>query len=267
MFIPLHDLNPIRPIRLQYATLALIGLNVATFLAVGAYARGDESVAKAIFFSFGYVPAVAGGLKSLPPELSRLPEWTDYATYAFLHADLWHLAGNMLFVWVFGDNVEDALGHVRFVLFFLLCAAAGAFAHSIAQPLSESPLVGASGAAAGIVAAYLLLHPHVKLWVLAFGKIPMRISALWVLGLWILFQAASLFLLPEDRVSWAAHLGGILAGLVLLPIMKRRDVPLFSDTLDVARGRAPAAPPAAPPAPAASGEPAIRSPWGRQKDS
>lgn len=259
MFIPLHDANPVRHIALQYATLTMIGLNIAAFLIVGAYTGGDERAAKAVFFSLGYVPAVANGLKTLPPELEYLPAWTDYFTYAFLHGDLWHLAGNMLFIWVFGDNVEDAMGHVRFVAFFLLCAAAGALAHSFAQPQSESPLVGASGAAAGIVAAYLLLHPHVKLWVLAFGKIPMRISALWVLGFWILFQVGSFFLLPDDQVSWAAHLGGLGAGVALLPILKRRDVPLFADTLDIVAVREQAAD-------ATNGQPAApeRPTFGRQ---
>jgi hypothetical protein len=117
-----------------------------------------------------------------------VPEEATYITYAFLHGDIFHLGGNMLFLWVFGDNVEDALGHLRFLLFYLLCAAAGALMHGLLGPDSQVPLIGASGAVAGVVAAYLMLHPRVKVWILAFGRIPLRIPAYIALGLWILFQ-------------------------------------------------------------------------------
>ncbi len=131
------------------------------------------------------------------------------------------------FLWVFADNVEDATGHLRFVLFFALCAAAGAYVHMLTAPDSEQPLIGASGAASGVVAAYLILHPRVKLWVLAFGRIPLRLRAYWVLGAWILFQFGSFLALADDEVSWAAHAGGIVTGAILIPFLKRRDVVLF----------------------------------------
>ena len=92
----------------------------------------------------------------------------------------------MLFLWVFGDNVEDALGHFRFLIFYLLCAMPGALLHGLVAPESEIPLIGASGAIAGVVAAYLILHPRVKIWILAFGRIPLRIPAYITLVLWIL---------------------------------------------------------------------------------
>lgn len=225
MFIPIHDANTLRHIRVQWVTLAIIAINCIVWL-IGATFEDAQS-SRATMFSFGFVPAVANGYKDLPPEWSILPVWATYVTYAFFHGSFMHLVGNMLFVWVFGDNVEDAMGHLRFIVFYLACAAAGAFAHSLADPESISPLVGASGAAAGLIAAYLLLHPHVKVWVLALGRIPIRISALWVISAWILFQFANFAFTDGHDVSWAAHIGGVVAGAVLIPFFKRRDVPLF----------------------------------------
>jgi membrane associated rhomboid family serine protease len=133
----------------------------------------------------------------------------------------------MLFLWVFGDNVEDALGHFRYLVFYLLCAVAGAVVHGMMAPDSQAPLVGASGAIAGVVAAYLILHPRVKIWVLAFARIPLRLPAWIVLVLWIAFQFLMFLGGGEDQVSWAAHVGGIVAGAVLVLILRRRDQPVL----------------------------------------
>jgi len=156
-----------------------------------------------------------------------VPEGATYVTYAFLHADIWHLGTNMLFLWVFGDNVEDAMGHLRFLVFYLLCAAAGALAHGLLDPRSEAPLIGASGAVAGVVAAYLLLHPRVRLWVLVLGRIPLPLPAFVPLTLWIVYQLYMLVFDAQGEVSWAAHIGGIVAGFALIALMKRRTVPLL----------------------------------------
>lgn len=227
MFIPLHDANALKHIRLQYVTLALIIANVAIWLFFMSPFYANETAVQAAVYSWGFIPVVASGQEVLPPELQLAPPWASYVTYAFLHGDFLHLAGNMLFVWVFGDNVEDALGHLRFLVFYILCAIAGAIAHSLVLPQSESPLIGASGAAAGVVAAYLTLHPRVKVWILALGRIPLRLSAFWVIGLWIAFQLFSLAAGGEEQVSFAAHVGGIAAGAVLLPVLKRKGVALF----------------------------------------
>ena len=224
MFIPLHDANSLRYIRVQYVTIGLIVVNVLVYLSTG---LGSETVALATAYGFGFIPSVAFDLVDLPPELYYVPESVTWLIYAFVHHDIFHLGGNMLFLWVFGDNVEDALGHVRFLIFYLLCAAAGAALHGILVPASEVPLIGASGAIAGVVAAYLMLHPRVKIWVLAFARIPLRVPAWIVLTLWIGFQVLMLLAQGEEQVSWACHVGGILAGVLLLPIMKRRGVPLF----------------------------------------
>jgi membrane associated rhomboid family serine protease len=134
----------------------------------------------------------------------------------------------MAFLWVFGDNVEDALGHIRYLLFYIACAAAAAFTHALINPVSPYPLIGASGAVAGIVGAYLVLHPRAKLWILAFGRIPLRLSARWVLGGWALFQVFNIIIaVPEEAIAWWAHLGGMVAGALLIIVLRRRGVALF----------------------------------------
>jgi membrane associated rhomboid family serine protease len=257
MFIPLHDANHLKHIKWQFVTVALIAINVVVWLLTSV---ASEQAALAAAYGLGYVPAVVHDFRDLPPELVLVPEDFTYVTYAFLHGDIFHLGGNMLFLWVFGDNVEDALGHFRYLVFYLLCAAAGAWLHGAIAPNSEIPLIGASGAIAGVVAAYLLLHPRVKIWVLAFMRIPLRIPAIIPLALWILFQFGMLAAGGEDQISWAAHVGGILAGAALILIMRRRGVPLFDREIVTPQGvRVEQPAPAPQPVEATPG-----SRWGRQ---
>ena len=255
MFIPLHDANEFRHIRHCYVNLAIIALNIAVFLVTAV--TSSDSFSNASVLGLGYIPSVVNDRAELPAELVLVPENLTYLTYAFLHADIFHLGGNMLFLWVFGDNVEDAMGHVKYLIFYLLCAVAGAFLHGVVLPGSEEPLIGASGAIAGVVVAYLMLHPHVKLWVLALMRIPLRIPAWIPIGLWVAFQFLMLFTQTEDQVSWPAHVGGIIAGALLVPFFKRRDVKLFA--------RPPAAIDAAA-APVSDKQPPAAPPvqWGRQ---
>lgn len=255
MFIPLHDANPFRFIRHSYVNLALIALNLVIFMVtvIGA----NETMSNASVLGLGYIPSVVNDTAELPPELVLVPENATYLTYAFLHADIFHLGGNMLFLWVFGDNIEDAMGHVKYLIFYLLCAAAGAFLHGVILSGSDEPLIGASGAIAGVVVAYLMLHPQVKLWVLALMRIPLRIPAWIPIALWVIFQFTMLFTQTDDQISWPAHVGGILAGLLLVPVLKRREVRLFDRPEPVVQ--APAA--NVEPGPGA-GEPSVK--WGRQ---
>ncbi|WP_173933678.1 rhomboid family intramembrane serine protease [Chelativorans sp. Marseille-P2723] len=228
MFIPIHDANHLRHIRLQYVTLAIIALNIGVWLTTS---MGGMQFTQLAAISLGYIPSVANELAMLPPELELVPWPLTYFTYAFIHGDILHLGGNMLFLWVFGDNVEDAVGHFRFLVFYLACAAAGAAFHGITLPDSQSPLIGASGAVAGLISAYLILHPRVKLWVLAFARIPLRMPAYIALALWISTQFVMFLAFPEDQVSWAAHIGGIVAGAVLVVFLRRPGVPLFDRNL------------------------------------
>lgn len=253
MFVPLHDANRLKHIDLQYVTLGLIAANVLVFLLVNL--TFTEEGLFATVYGLGYTPAVVNDIAELPPELVIIPEELSLVSYAFLHGDFWHLAGNMLFLWVFGDNVEDALGHVRFLIFYLLCAVAGALAHGLAIPASDAPLIGASGAVAGIVGAYLLLHPRVRVWVLVLGRIPLPLPAWIPLAGWIGFQFVMVAIMPDDQVSWAAHAGGAVAGMALVLVMRRRGVPLFDRSVqtpkavEVDRNQPPAQP--------------THGPWGR----
>ena len=256
MFIPLHDSNSLRYIRLQYVTIGLIVINAVVFLTTTV---GGEQFTNAAVLGLGFIPSVVHDTAELSPEYIVIPETFSYLTYSFLHADIFHLGGNMLFLWVFGDNVEDALGHVRYLVFYLACAAGGAFFHGLVGPDSQAPLIGASGAIAGVVTAYLILHPRVKIWILAFARIPLRIPAFIVLALWILLQFVMFAAGGEDQISWACHVGGIISGAVLVLILRRRDVPLMDRQIVTPRAVRVDQQSAVEPV---EGEPAPR--WGRQ---
>ncbi len=186
MFVPLHDENTLKSIRFQFVTLALIVINVVGLPVRGIRprrCRGRELRDRS-----------QGALRHQPAAdrdpcafaVPVVPERLTLISYMFFHGDILHLAGNMLFLWVFGDNVEDAMGHVKFLVFYLACGVFAGLTHAWMVPNSESPLIGASGAVAGVIAAYLMLHPRVRVWVLALKAIPLRISAAFALGLWIL---------------------------------------------------------------------------------
>ena len=226
MFIPLYDDNPLKHLKVPYVNYALMAVTTLTFFLSGGF---DLASVEQAAITFGLIPSVVHDAE-LSPYHHLIPETATYVTYAFLHANLMHLLGNMVFLWVFGDNVEDALGHVRYLVFYLACAAAAGFVHSTIDPASPNPLIGASGAVAGIVGAYLVLHPRVKLWVLVLGRIPVRLSAGLVLAAWAIFQVVNLFAaVPTDeiQVAWWAHVGGLAAGMVLVLVMRRKGVPLF----------------------------------------
>lgn len=229
MFIPLHDTNSLKYIRVQYVTISLIVINCLIWLFTGVLA--SDSVASAATVGLGYIPAVAFDYADLQADLVLVPADATYLTYAFLHTDFMHLAMNMLFLWVFGDNVEDAMGHVKFLIFYLLCAVAGALFHGLVGPSSEAPLIGASGAISGVIAAYMMLHPKVRVWVLVLFRIPLPLPAFIPLIFWI---GQQFFMLATDsgsNVSWGAHVGGILAGALLVLVFRRRGVPLFDRTI------------------------------------
>ena len=233
MFIPLYDVNALKHIRLQYVTIGLIIVNIAIWLVTRLGAT--EQFAGASAMGLGFIPALHDHAR-LDPSLVLVPESFTYVTYAFLHGDIWHIGANMLFLWVFGDNVEDAMGHVRFLVFYLLCAAAAAWFHGFLAPHSEGPLIGASGAISGVVASYFLLHPKVRVWVLILWRIPLPLPAFVPLVFWILQQIYMLATDTNGNVSFAAHVGGILAGLVLTPLLKRWRVPLFDRTIVTPKG-------------------------------
>lgn len=234
MFVPIHDTNPLKRIPYQYVTVGLIVLNCLIYLIfqTGWFFPIDDRIA-----AFALIPAefwtegVPFTSQVVVPEGAPAIEerWT-LVSYMFVHGNLFHLLGNMLFLWVFGDNVEDAMGHVRFLLFFIMCGVFAGLAHTFVQRGSDIPVIGSSGAVAGIVAAYLMLHPKVKIWVLALWRIPLKISAAWVLGFWVLLQLGSAILSKAEGIAWWAHVGGLAAGAVLILFMRRPGVTLFDKT-------------------------------------
>lgn len=224
MFIPLHDRNALKHIRRQYVTLGLILANVVTHALA---TLAPEALYEIGVYGMGFIPAVAFDIAELDPQLVLVPESATYITYSFLHGSWLHLGSNMLFLWVFGDNVEDAMGHFKFLFFYIACAAAGALVHGLVMPASEAPLIGASGAVSGVVAAYLMLHPKVRVWVLVFMRFPLPLPAFIPLLFWIGQQFVMLVTDGESNVSWGAHVGGILAGALLVLFLRRPGVPLF----------------------------------------
>jgi membrane associated rhomboid family serine protease len=227
VFIPLSDDNPLRSIRFQWVTVGLIAANALVFLWQSA------GVGETVAASFALVPSelfqvkIFGGTAHGPLDRLAVPEAYTLLTYMFLHGDIIHLSSNMLFLWVFGDNVEDAMGHIKYLVFYLICGVAGGLVHSFMLPASTLPLIGASGAVAGVIAAYLILHPRVLVWVLAFRFIPLRIPAAWVLGVWVATQLFMVLVNQSDQVAWWAHIGGMAAGAILILFMRRPGVPLF----------------------------------------
>jgi membrane associated rhomboid family serine protease len=234
MIIPLYDDNPHRRISQAYVNWSLVATNVLVFFFFqSGYVPGTFVADTAGFtYSYGTIPVVLFQKMNLPVEYIRVPEWLTPITSAFVHGSWMHLTGNMLFLWVFGDNVEDDLGHFKYLLFYLACAVLSTFAYALTAPDSTSPLIGASGAISGVVAAYVLLHPNVKIWVLVLFRIPLKLPAYWAIGAWILYQAyfaiyAWFMTNSTDDVAWFAHIGGLIAGAVLVLPLKSSDAPLF----------------------------------------
>ena len=155
--IPLHDQNPTR--RFPFVTIALIAVCVLAFLwQVG---LGERALHREIL-GLGAIPALLTGDARLPPELYQVPAAVTLITSLFLHGGWFHLIGNMLYLWVFGNNIEDVLGHFRFTAFYLLCGVLATFAHVLNDPASQIPLIGASGAISGVLGAYIILYPHAR---------------------------------------------------------------------------------------------------------
>lgn len=178
--------------------------------------------------SFALFPAQVTGVAYLGPQVDAVPPWVRLVTYTFLHGGLLHLAGNLITLWVFGDNVEDALGHWRYAVFFVLAGVAGGGAEAYLSAAPTVPVVGASGAVSGVMGAYLMMHPNARIFVLAGMRVPVALPAGAFVGLLIAFNL--LMALTSDgstMVAWWAHVGGFAAGMALVVVMRYHDVPLF----------------------------------------
>jgi membrane associated rhomboid family serine protease len=203
-------------------TIALIVLNVLAFLLE--LGQGSEGALQSFITAWGVVPREYSVGRDLPPHIP-LPYWSTLITSMFLHGGWMHLGGNMLYLWIFGDNIERAMGSARFLVFYLVCGIAAGLAHIAFSGGSTIPSVGASGAISGVLGGYLLLFPQNRVRVLTRGGI-VSVPAIVVLGFWIVIQlisqVGSIAQTSEGGVAYMAHIGGFVAGLVLVKLFTAR---------------------------------------------
>jgi membrane associated rhomboid family serine protease len=224
-FLPLYDDNPTtrRPI----VTYGIIGVCCAVFL----WQLGQDDYGVA---AYGMIPAVLFGNAELPPGAAAIPPWATIFTSMFMHAGWLHIGGNMLFLWIFGNNIEDVLGHARYLLLYLASGAVAALCQALPDTGSTVPMIGASGAIAGVLGAYLLLYPYANVHALILIIIVVRIVTVpaWLmLGLWFGMQLVSGLLSEADEagVAFWAHVGGFVTGIALLILLRPRGTPLWQE--------------------------------------
>jgi membrane associated rhomboid family serine protease len=222
--LPLYDDNPIR--EAPVVTWGLIGMCIGAWL----WQLGNDP--QVVAYQFGMIPAVLFGGREVPYGLAAIPPWATIFTSMFLHGGWLHLGSNMLFLWIFGNNVEDLLGRARFLLLYLSSGVAAALVQAISAKHSLVPMVGASGAVAGVLGAYLVTYPranvHVFVWIVLFFWI-VTVPAWLLLGFWFAMQLFSGLLAgtAEPGVAFWAHVGGFAAGILLFLLIRSRRVPLL----------------------------------------
>jgi rhomboid family protein len=229
---PIRDDNP--SILTPYGTYLLIGLNVLAWILLQGFGT-DVPLARSIC-QFGLVPGEL--LQTVPPgtsfdigqglvcQVTSHPVWYTPITSMFMHGGWMHIIGNMWFLWIFGDNVEDSMGTVRFVLFYLLCGLAAAGLQVATDADSAVPMIGASGAIGGVMGAYIVLYPRVHVHMLiflGFYATIVAVPAIFMLGYWLLIQLVSgLFASGEGGVAFWAHVGGFVGGMILIFVFRNR---------------------------------------------
>ena len=214
--IPLKDDNPTsnRPV----VTYFIIGLCIIIFLiqlSSQSYKTGE------LFYSYGLIPSVLMGHNQLPMDLYAVPALATIFTSMFMHGGFMHLIGNMLYMWIFADNIEDNLGITKFIIFYLLCGIGAAMTQVLMDTHSQIPMIGASGAIGGVLGAYLINHPKAKVLVLipfGFFSQLLKIKALYVLGFWFILQ----FISSGGGVAYAAHIGGFVSGMILILFFNKK---------------------------------------------
>jgi membrane associated rhomboid family serine protease len=218
--LPIGDDN-IKGQGIAFVTIALIALNVlAFFLEIS---QPNEKALQAFVQAWGVVPREFTDAIDLPPRIPY-PIWSTLFTSMFLHGGWGHLGGNMLFLWVFGDNVEHRHGHLRFLVFYLATGVAAGLAHIFFNANSIVPTVGASGAISGVLGGYLLMFPRNRVYVLTWGGVA-AVPAVFMLGLWILMQFINVGAVATTTesagggVAYLAHIGGFIAGMILAPLL------------------------------------------------
>jgi membrane associated rhomboid family serine protease len=232
--IPLHDDNPTTT--KPYVTVGILIACVLVY--VWQHLLLSNAGTQQAVYAFGLIPAVLTGREMLPADIEVIPAWGTIVTSMFMHGGFWHLAGNMLYLWIFGNNIEDSMGHTRFLIFYVMCGIAAVFAQVLPNPGSIVPMVGASGAISGVLGAYMLLFPRARVLLgLPLGFLIVQIGrfpAIWVLAAWfgmqLIMGTVAAARAPGDTqggVAFGAHIGGFIAGLALVTFFKRRNVPLW----------------------------------------
>jgi len=215
LFIPIRDDAP--TYRKPYFTVGLIGLNSLVFLY--SILQGQH-VFQMITFQYGYIPVELWSSVELTPQIPVSP-WLTPVTSMFMHGGWLHLIGNMLFLWIYGNNIEDYFGPVKFLLFYILSGLAAVALYTLFSPSSEVPLVGASGAIAGVMGAYMVLHARARITVLVifffiqFITLPAKV----VLGIWFAYQLLMSLMGGGGGVAWMAHVGGFIFGFVIMKLL------------------------------------------------
>ena len=220
--IPLKDDNPTsgQPV----VTYFLIGICVVVFF----MQLGSESYRTGqLFYSYGLIPSVLMGHDQLPMDFYEVPAYVTIFSSMFMHGGFMHLIGNMLYMWIFADNIEDNLGPKKFIVFYLLCGIGAAMAQVLADPSSRVPMVGASGAIGGVLGAYIINYPKAKVLVLiplGFFLFSQKIRALYVLGFWFILQFINSSMVSSQGggVAYAAHIGGFVSGMILILFFNKR---------------------------------------------
>ena len=209
--LPIKDEHRI-PI-IPYVTFSLMAANIAVWL----YQLSLPLRAERFFIiKYGAVPSFITGLSGIDLPADWFPRIFTLLSFQFLHGDIFHLAGNMLYLWIFGNNIEASLGRVRYLAFYLLGGVLAGTAHIMAGPASDIPMIGASGSIAAILGAYLVLYPRSRIlifiWFFFFVRV-LPVPALAVLGVWFIFQVISV---GGEGTAWMAHIGGFVAGMLLV---------------------------------------------------
>lgn len=230
IIFPYRDDNPTRSFPL--VNWVLIGANLWVFFVWQMPLELEEQAA--YFSNFGFIPAMFFSQFTNFSIENAAWEWCTVFTSMFSHGGIFHLLGNLLFLYIYGDNLEEAMGKIWYLLFYISCGLLAAFAQALTNPESQIPMVGASGAISGVIAGYLLLYPRANVrvfyWlIILVGTI--YVPAYMVLGWWLVQQVLSF---PESMkaaggVAVAAHLGGFIAGIILTPILKRKEIKLFQN--------------------------------------
>lgn len=210
---PFKDDNPTRNFPL--ITIIFIAANIIIFILQVMLPADPRRIA----FAYGAIPHFLLTFETVQP----LHPLLTVITSMFMHGSLLHLGTNMLFLWIFGNNIEDELGYTKFIIFYLLCGFAAAYAHAITNPLSTIPMIGASGAVSGILGAYLLLFPRARVHTLIFLGFFFQVvslPAVVVIGLWIIIQFVNGLISKgaahHGGVAWFAHIGGFIVGIILI---------------------------------------------------